>query len=97
MHAVTWGSFKGKEIATATMVEEVSFRAWGEEAFGIWSEWSRCVGEMARQLRPGEERKERMRECREILARMRKEVVLVNVIGHGYREGERLWELLMQG
>ncbi|KAL9128723.1 MAG: hypothetical protein Q9217_002656 [Psora testacea] len=97
VHAVTWGSFKGKEIATATMVDEVSFRAWGEEAFDIWSEWGRCIGEMARQLRQGDERKERMRVCRAFLERMRSELVLVNVIGHGYRDGGRLWEVLMEG
>ncbi|KAL9102029.1 MAG: hypothetical protein Q9163_002784 [Psora crenata] len=96
VHAVTWGSFKGKEISTATMVDEVSFRAWGEEAFGIWSEWSRCVGEMARQLRPGDERREKMRMCREFLAAVRRDMVLVNVVGHGYRDAGRLWEVLME-
>lgn len=97
VHAVTWGSFKGKEIATATMVEEVSFKAWGEEAFAIWSEWGRCVGEVARRYRVGSEDKERLRKCREHLQRMRKETVLVNVIGHQYREAGRLWEVLMEG
>ena len=91
VHAVTWGSFAGKEIATATMVEEVSFRAWVEEAFGIWGEWARCVGEAARRGRV-----EKARESREFLRKTEKEVWLVNVIGHGYREGGRLWELLME-
>ena len=91
VHAVTWGSFAGKEIATATMVEEVSFRAWVEEAFGIWEEWARCVGEAARRGRV-----EKARESRSFLRRMRKDVWLVNVIGHGYREGGRLWEVLME-
>ena len=96
VHAVTWGSFKGKEIATATMVEEVAFRAWGEEAFGIWSEWGRCIGELARNLRAEDENKTRLRACREFLMRMRKETVLVNVIGHGYKEAGRLWQILLQ-
>jgi methylenetetrahydrofolate reductase (NADPH) len=43
-NAVTWGAFPGKEIITPTIIEEVSFRAWSEEAFGIWSEWSRVYG-----------------------------------------------------
>ena len=77
------------------MVEEVSFRAWGEEAFGIWAEWGRCIGEVARQLR-GEE-KERLRACWDFLLRMRKDTVLVNVIGHGYKEKGRLWDILMEG
>lgn len=81
VHAVTWGSFLGKEIATATMVEEVSFRAWCEEAFGRWEEWARCC---------------RSGEAREFLRRCKDGLVLVNVIGHVYREseGEGLWEIL---
>ena len=92
VHAVTWGSFAGKEIATATMVEEVSFRAWVEEAFAIWGEWARCVGEAARRGRV-----EKARQSRDFLRRTEKDVWLVNVIGHGYREGGRLWEVLMEG
>ncbi|KAI4256852.1 MAG: hypothetical protein L6R42_005993 [Xanthoria sp. 1 TBL-2021] len=83
VHAVTWGSFLGKEIMTATMVEEVSFRQWCEEAFGRWEEWARCC-------RDG--------EARAFLKRQGEGVVLVNVIGHGYRDGEggRLWEVLRE-
>ncbi|KAL6722173.1 methylenetetrahydrofolate reductase 1 [Lecanora helva] len=92
VHAVTWGSFAGKEIATATMVEEVSFRAWVEEAFGIWGEWARCVGEAGKRGEDG-----RARESRGFLRGLSGEVWLVNVIGHGYRERGRLWEILMQG
>lgn len=82
VHAVTWGSFPGKEIVTATMVEEVSFRAWVEEAFGRWAEWGRVV---------------RSDESRKFLRRWRGEGWLVNVIGHGYRKGEEgsLWDILM--
>ena len=91
VHAVTWGSFAGKEIATATMVEEVSFRAWVEEAFEIWGEWARCVGEAAKRGRM-----EKATESRDFLRRTGKDVWLVNIIGHGYREGGRLWEVLMK-
>lgn len=82
VHAVTWGSFPGKEIVTATMVEEVSFRQWVEEAFGRWAEWARCV---------------RKEESRAFLRGWMGEGWLVNVIGHGYRKGEEgaLWEILM--
>ncbi|BDD58732.1 hypothetical protein MPDQ_008004 [Monascus purpureus] len=41
VNAVTWGVFRSKEIVTPTIIEEVSFRAWGEEAFRIWDEWRR--------------------------------------------------------
>ena len=93
VHAVTWGSFAGKEIATATMVEEVSFRAWVEEAFGIWGEWGRCVGEASRL---GKVERERARASVEFLRAVRKGVWVVNVIGHGYREPGRSWEVLME-
>ncbi|KAL8953769.1 MAG: hypothetical protein Q9222_000386 [Ikaeria aurantiellina] len=83
VHAVTWGSFLGKEITTATMVEEVNFRAWCEEAFGRWEEWARCC---------------RGVEARAFLRRKRGDMVLVNVIGHAYREGEGkgLWRILRE-
>ena len=41
VNAVTWGVFRGKEIVTPTIIEEISFRAWGDEAFHIWDEWRR--------------------------------------------------------
>lgn len=68
---------------TATMVEEVSFRQWCEEAFGRWEEWARCC---------------RDAEARAFLRRQREGMVLVNVIGHGYRDGEggKLWEVLKE-
>ncbi|KAL2040718.1 hypothetical protein N7G274_006697 [Stereocaulon virgatum] len=93
VHAVTWGSFAGKEIATATMVEEISFRAWIEEAFDIWREWGRCVGEAARM---GKVEREKARKCMEFLRKVRKGYFVVNVIGHEYREPGRLWEALME-
>lgn len=41
VNVVTWGVFRGKEIITPTIIEEVSFRAWGDEAYRIWDEWRR--------------------------------------------------------
>lgn len=89
VHAVTWGSFKGKEIATATMVEEVSFRQWGEEAFGIWAEWGQMVGQVTGDGGEG-------KRCVAFLRDVRASTTLVNVIGHGYRDGDRLWEVLLE-
>lgn len=81
VNSVTWGAFPGKEIVTPTIVEEVSFRAWVEEAFGIWREWERCY-------MPGSATRAALRAERE-------GGWLVNVIGHGYREQGRLWEILL--
>ena len=82
VHVVTWGSFKGKEIATATMVEQINFRQWAEEAFVRWEQWSHVVLK---------------KESRDFLQSQKNNLWLVNVIGHGYRqdEGDRLWEILM--
>lgn len=84
VHAVTWGMFPGKEITTATMVEEASFRAWAEEAFGLWTEWARVAGEGPTGST----------EARQFLRKCREESVLVNVIGHEFRDPRRLWEIL---
>ncbi|KAL2062718.1 hypothetical protein VTL71DRAFT_5790 [Oculimacula yallundae] len=80
-NAVTWGAFPGKEIITPTIIEEVSFRAWAEEAFGIWGEWGRVYPSRSAS-------KSVVDQCRE-------GYWLVNVIHHGYVEKEGLWELLL--
>ena len=81
-NAVTWGAFPGKEIVTPTIIEEVSFRAWAEEAFGIWAEWGRVYGR-------GRE------ESRAVVEGCMGDVWLVNVIHHGFVEKDGLWELLL--
>lgn len=101
VHAVTWGMFPGREIVTATMVEEVSFRAWAEEAFGIWAEWARHTGGSVEAgtgvsgdqdgIRAWEKirAKRFLRDCME-------GCWLVNVIGHEFRNGGNLWSLLLE-
>lgn len=79
-NAVTWGVFPSKEIVTPTIIEEVSFRAWSEEAFGIWGEWSKVYG--------------RESETGKLLSEIRADCWLVNVIHHDFIEKEALWELL---
>ena len=41
-NAVTWGVFRGKEIVQPTIVEEISFMAWKDEAFRLGSDWAKC-------------------------------------------------------
>jgi methylenetetrahydrofolate reductase (NADPH) len=84
VNAVTWGVFRGKEIITPTIIEEQSFRAWGEEAYGIWSEWRRVFP--------------RGSEAERFLEKCRAEMCLVNVVGQQYvgKDGEKLWEILAQ-
>ena len=80
VNPVTWGAFRGKEIVTPTIIEGMSFKAWAEEAFGIWKEWSTVY-------KPGSDSGKLLREVRE-------DVWLVNVIHHAYTEPEALWEFL---
>ncbi|KAK4191673.1 methylenetetrahydrofolate reductase-domain-containing protein [Podospora australis] len=81
-NAVTWGVFPGKEIVTPTIIEEVSFRAWAEEAFGIWREWAKIYG--------------RGSESERLLENVRADSWLVNIIHHDFVEREALWELLLE-
>ncbi|EGX91463.1 methylenetetrahydrofolate reductase 2 [Cordyceps militaris CM01] len=80
-NAVTWGVFPGKEIVTPTIIEEVSFRAWCEEAFGIWGEWSRVYG--------------RGSPSATLLSGIRDDYWLVNVIHHDFVDHQALWDLLL--
>ena len=89
-NAVTWGAFPGKEIITPTIIEEVSFRAWAEEAFGIWGEWANVYSGAK-----GKDAEGKGKESKELIEKVRDDVWLVNVIHHGYVEREGLWELLL--
>lgn len=80
-NAVTWGVFPGKEIVTPTIIEEVSFRAWSEEAFGIWGEWSRVYGKGS--------------DSQKLLAGIRDDYWIVNVIHHDFVDQQALWDLLL--
>ena len=81
VNPVTWGTFAGKEIISPTIIEAVSFKAWLEEAFGIWGEWQRVY-------KPGS-------ESSKLLERVRKDYWLVNVIHHGFVEKGALWDGLL--
>ncbi|KAG5931134.1 hypothetical protein E4U53_001935 [Claviceps sorghi] len=80
-NAVTWGVFPGKEIVTPTIIEEVSFKAWSEEAFGIWGEWAKVYG--------------RASDSEKLLSGIRSDYWLVNIIHHDFIDGEALWALLL--
>lgn len=72
-NAVTWGVFRGKEILTPTIIEDVSFRAWGEEAYRIWDEW--------RRIYP------RRSATEQFLDKIKNDVWLVCVIGQRFGAG----------
>ncbi|GAB7347314.1 hypothetical protein MBLNU459_g3393t1 [Dothideomycetes sp. NU459] len=81
LNPVTWGCFTGKEIVTPTMIEAVSFRAWAEEAFGIWNEWRHVYPPRSPSAK--------------LLSSVRSEYWLVNVIHHAFTEKDALWKLLL--
>lgn len=82
VNAVTWGVFRGKEIVTPTIIEEQSFRAWGEEAYSIWEEWRRVFARGSQE--------------EVFLLKCKRDVVLVNVVGQKFvrSDGMRLWQIL---
>ncbi|EXJ92097.1 methylenetetrahydrofolate reductase (NADPH) [Capronia epimyces CBS 606.96] len=87
VNAVTWGVFRGKEIVSPTIIEAESFRAWGEEAYSVWSEWRKCFPRGSQE--------------EQFLERMRQESVLVNVVGQNFigghgGHGAELWKILLQ-
>jgi len=81
-NAVTWGVFPGKEIVTPTIIEEVSFRAWAEEAFGIFGEWARVYSKGS--------------ESEKFLEAARTDSWLVNIIHHDYMDKDALWDILSE-
>lgn len=82
LNPVTWGCFTGKEIVTPTMIEAVSFRAWAEEAFGIWGEWQRVYAPRTPSAK--------------LLGNVQNGYWLVNVIHHTFTEKDALWKLLLE-
>ena len=68
-------------IITPTIIEAVSFKAWLDEAFGIWQEWQRVYPPQSPTAK--------------LLREVKEGYWLVNVIHHEYVEREALWELLL--
>ena len=79
-NAVTWGVFPGKEIITPTIIEEVSFRAWSEEAFDIWKEWAALYPKNS--------------VTDKLLEKTREDYWLVNIVHHNFTDRDALWSLV---
>ncbi|KAK6523848.1 hypothetical protein TWF281_001816 [Arthrobotrys megalospora] len=78
LNAVTWGAFPGKEIVTPTIIEEVSFRAWRDEAFDIWSEWQRIYPLSSATSK--------------LLGELKNKLWLVTIIHHDFVNADGLWK-----
>ncbi|KAJ9093588.1 hypothetical protein QFC20_007098 [Naganishia adeliensis] len=81
VNSVTWAVFPGQEIVTSTQIQEESFLAWKEEAFEIWTEWSRLYPQRS--------------ASRKILQGIADNAWLVSVIYHDYKDPEGLWRFLL--
>ncbi|ORY79008.1 methylenetetrahydrofolate reductase-domain-containing protein [Protomyces lactucae-debilis] len=81
-NAVTWGIFPGKEIVQPTIIEEVSFKAWKDEAFALWAEWERLFEPASQSAR--------------LLRGVMERVWLVSLVHHDFKDEEALWRLMLE-
>ncbi|SCU95460.1 LANO_0E10418g1_1 [Lachancea nothofagi CBS 11611] len=78
---VTWGVFPNSEILQTTIVEEESFKAWRDEAFSIWLEWSKLF---PRGSTPNT-----------LLRQIHRDYYLVSIVHHDFSKCDALWDLLL--
>lgn len=67
-------------ILSPTIIDEANFKAWREEAFQIWREWSTVYPARG--------------ATNKLLKDIYKTYWLVNIVHHDYMEPEALWKLL---
>ena len=82
INAVTWGIFPGQEVVQTTIIEDVSFNAWREEAFAIWGEWSMLYSPKS--------------QSHKLLTEIHNNYWLVSVVHHNYKDVDGLWKFLLQ-
>ncbi|KAK7205102.1 methylenetetrahydrofolate reductase 2 [Myxozyma melibiosi] len=82
VNAVTWGVFPNREVVQPTIIEEQSFRAWSEEAFGIWKEWQRLYPKSS--------------PAWDLLDQIHGSYFLVSIVHHDYVNDKSLWDFLLQ-
>ncbi|SCV03049.1 LAMI_0H05072g1_1 [Lachancea mirantina] len=78
---VTWGVFPNSEILQTTIIEEESFKAWRDEAFSIWLEWSKLFA--------------RNTASHTFLKQMHRDYYLISIVHHDFGDGDALWDLLL--
>lgn len=82
VNAVTWGVFPNREVVQPTIIEEQSFKAWSEEAFGIWREWQRLYPKSS--------------DSWKLLDTIHDSYFLVSIVHHDYVNEKALWDFLLQ-
>lgn len=77
--AVTWGIFPGKEVVQPTIVEAVSFMAWKDEAFELWSQWSSVY--------------ESTTTPHQLLSEIQDTWYLVNIVHHDFKRPNAIFDI----
>merc|ERR1712008_183994 len=80
-NAVTWGVYPGCEVKQPTIVDPVSFRAWSEEAFALWTKvWGNLY--------------EAESKSRKVIDHIATNYYLVNLVDNDFAKGNCIWNLL---
>ena len=80
-NAVTWGVYPGCEVKQPTIVDPVSFRAWSEEAFALWTKvWGNLY--------------EPDSQSRKVIDHIATNYYLVNLVDNDFPKGNCIWHLL---
>lgn len=80
-NAITWGVFSLKEVLQPTIIDLESFKAWNEEAFHLWLEWSRCYKKDSKSFK--------------LLNSIHSDYYLVSLIHHDFKDEHGLWDILL--
>ncbi|CCF59569.1 hypothetical protein KAFR_0H01590 [Kazachstania africana CBS 2517] len=80
-NVVTWGVFPNSQIIQTTIIEEESFKAWRDEAFSIWYEWSKLFP--------------RNTPTNTFLKQIYSDYCIVSIVHHDFIEIDELWEILL--
>ena len=80
-NAVTWGVFPGAEVKQPTIVDPISFRAWSEEAFALWTKvWGNLYDEGSKS--------------RQVIDHIATNYYLVNLVDNDFPKGSCIWNLI---
>ncbi|KAK6462215.1 methylenetetrahydrofolate reductase-domain-containing protein [Scheffersomyces coipomensis] len=79
INAVTWGVFPGEEILQPTIVEKISFLAWKDEVYRLFSEWVNIL-----QSNLVEADKEKVQNFTKLIEEFTNDFVLCNVVNNDF-------------
>ncbi|GMM33470.1 methylenetetrahydrofolate reductase (NAD(P)H) [Saccharomycopsis crataegensis] len=92
--AVTWGVFPNKEIVQSTIIEEQSFRAWKDEAFGILVEWANLYLIEWKNSTDADSKK--YETAYKLIKSIHDEFYLITIFDNNFQDEDGLWSLLSE-